>query len=265
MATEQITLYGAKICPFTQRVEMALYEAKAGYSRFEVDLVNKPEWFARDVNPASKVPAIAKPTAAHKPPPDQPSPLSTKLTESLVLLEFVADLYPNSSIFPTDPILRAKSRFFIDAVTTRFLPPYMGPIAHAKSFEPFWDALDSIQRLLPDDKVFAISDEFTVADMAIAPFLGRMEVWMKNDIGAYPKGEGLKAAEYFFNGERFKRFVRYFDAIKARESYKHTIDMEYLRNAYAARFEPLRAKLQEAAAAAANANATTPTGKTASS
>ncbi|KAF7318426.1 Glutathione S-transferase [Mycena chlorophos] len=260
-----ITLYGAKICPFTQRVEMALYEAKAGYSRFEVDLVNKPEWFARDVNPASKVPAIAY--GGPQTSPDQPSPLSTKLTESLVLLEFVADLYPNSSIFPTDPILRAKSRFFIDAVTTRFLPPYMGPIAHAKSFEPFWDALDSIQRLLPEDKVFAISDEFTVADMAIAPFLGRMEVWMKNDIGAYPKGEGLKAAEYFFNGERFKRFVRYFDAIKARESYKHTIDMEYLRNAYAARFEPLRAKLQEAAAAqaAVNANATTPTGKTASS
>jgi hypothetical protein len=36
-------------------VEIALKEAKAGYNRFEIDLSNKPEWFAPQVNPASKV------------------------------------------------------------------------------------------------------------------------------------------------------------------------------------------------------------------
>ncbi|KAI0366043.1 hypothetical protein BV20DRAFT_1055923 [Pilatotrama ljubarskyi] len=56
---ERITLYSAKICPSSQRVEIALAEAKAQFTRYEIDLQNKPEWYALKVNPASKVPAIA--------------------------------------------------------------------------------------------------------------------------------------------------------------------------------------------------------------
>jgi len=52
---EQITLYTAKICPFAHRVELALEEAKAGFTSYEIDLKNKPEWYAPQVNPASKV------------------------------------------------------------------------------------------------------------------------------------------------------------------------------------------------------------------
>lgn len=37
------------------QVELALAEAKADYKRFDVDLQNKPEWYAPKVNPASKV------------------------------------------------------------------------------------------------------------------------------------------------------------------------------------------------------------------
>ncbi|KAJ7056103.1 hypothetical protein C8F01DRAFT_1156823 [Mycena amicta] len=246
--TEQLTLYSAKICPFAQRVELALYEAKAGYNRFEVDLSNKPEWYAPQVNPASKVPAIA--FGGPQVSPDQPSPDSVKIAESLVLVEFVADLYPASTILPSDPVKRAQARFFVDAVSTRLLPAYMGPLGRGQPFEPFWNALEAIQKLLPEDKTFAVGDDFTAADIAIAPFLARMEVWMKNDIGAYKPGEGIKAAEYFFEGERFKRFVKYFDAIKARDSFKATFDADYIKKTYTARFEPIRAKLQAEAAAA---------------
>jgi hypothetical protein len=51
-----------------------------------------------------------------------------------------------------------------------------------------------------------------------------MEVWLKNDIGAYKEGEGKKASESFFSGDRFARLVKYFDALKARESFKATFD-----------------------------------------
>ncbi|KAG6805318.1 hypothetical protein H0H93_005077, partial [Arthromyces matolae] len=70
--------------------EIALAESGLEFTRFEIDLQNKPEWYATRVNPASKVPAIAYggPAVA----PDDPSPESTKLAESLVLLEFIADL-----------------------------------------------------------------------------------------------------------------------------------------------------------------------------
>ena len=37
------------------KTELALKESKLPYKRFEVDLKNKPEWYAPKVNPASKV------------------------------------------------------------------------------------------------------------------------------------------------------------------------------------------------------------------
>ncbi|KAJ6529333.1 glutathione S-transferase [Mycena capillaripes] len=246
---EQITLYTAKICPFAHRVELALAEAKVGYTRFEIDLSNKPEWYAPKVNPASKVPAIAY--GGPQVSPDLPSPESTKIAESLILVEFVADLYPSSALLPSDPVQRAKVRFFIDAVSTVFLPAYMGPVARGTSFEPFWDALEKLQALLPADKTYAVGDEYTAADIAITPFLARMEVWMTNDIGAYKEGEGVKAAKEFFEGNRFERVRRYFEAIKARESFKATFHPNLIKEKYGARFAPLRAQAQAAAVAAA--------------
>ena len=37
------------------QTEIALHEAKADFIRHEIDLQNKPEWYAPKVNPASKV------------------------------------------------------------------------------------------------------------------------------------------------------------------------------------------------------------------
>jgi glutathione S-transferase len=40
------------------QVELALQEAKADMTRYEIDLQNKPDWYASRVNPASKVRAL---------------------------------------------------------------------------------------------------------------------------------------------------------------------------------------------------------------
>ncbi len=37
------------------KVELALKESGLSYERYEIDLKNKPEWYAPKVNPASKV------------------------------------------------------------------------------------------------------------------------------------------------------------------------------------------------------------------
>ncbi|KAG6880625.1 hypothetical protein C0995_005370, partial [Termitomyces sp. Mi166 len=102
----QLTLYTAKTCPYAHRVELALEESGLQYTSFEIDLQNKPEWYAPRVNPVSKVPAITY--GGPIVPPDNPSPESTKLAESLVLLEFIADLSKPGNLLPTDPVLRAK-------------------------------------------------------------------------------------------------------------------------------------------------------------
>ncbi|KAJ7100762.1 glutathione S-transferase [Mycena belliarum] len=196
-----------------------------------------------------EVPAIAYggPQVA----PEQPSPDSIKLAKSLILVEFISDLYPESNLLPKDPVQHAKTCFFIDAVSTKFLPAYMGPLACGESFDSFWAALETLQVLLPADKTFAVGDEYTAADIVIALFLAHMEVWLTNDIGAYKAGEGTKAAQYFFKGQRFARFVKYFNAIKARDSFPATFDVDYMKEKYTAQFASLREQVQAAAVAAA--------------
>ncbi|KAJ7602061.1 hypothetical protein FB45DRAFT_985344 [Roridomyces roridus] len=146
----------------------------------------KPEWFLTKVNRAGEVPVIAY--GGPVTPPDDPSPESAKFGESLVLLEFIADLYPNSTIRPADVVERTKARLFIDAV-------YLIP-----------------------EKTYAINDDFTLADIAILPLLASMEIWLKNDIGAFPAGEGIKGAAYFLKGARFKRMLEYLETMKKRET-----------------------------------------------
>ena len=122
-------------------------------------------------------------------PPDQPSPESVKLNESLVLVEFIADLYPESGILPKDPVLRAKARLFIDAVSTKLAQTQYKVINLGEgSAEDLVQAFEALQALLPA-KGFVVGD-FSIADIAIAPFLARIELLLSNDLGAWPAGKG---------------------------------------------------------------------------
>lgn len=70
----------------------------------EIDLQNKPSWYASTVNPASKVPVLR--LGKHE---DSSAPT---IPESHVLLELVSDLYPGK-LLPNDPWARAEARYFI--------------------------------------------------------------------------------------------------------------------------------------------------------
>lgn len=67
------------------------------------------------MNPVGKVPTLTYGGPSVN--PEDPSPLSAKITESNVILEFLADLYPDSGLLLKDPVLPAKVRFFVDATT----------------------------------------------------------------------------------------------------------------------------------------------------
>ncbi|KAF9460289.1 hypothetical protein BDZ94DRAFT_1311664 [Collybia nuda] len=235
--TEQLTLYSAKVCPYAQRVEIALQESKLDFTRFEVDLQNKPEWYAPKVNPASKVPAVSY--GGPKVSADQPSPESQKIAESLVLLEFVADL--SGKLLPKDPVQRARVRFFIDAISNSVVPLFYSVAVRGESPEKLYKGLETLQSLLPAEG-FAAGPEFTIADAAIAPFLGRFDLVLKNDLGAYEEGEGVKVYEVVQTDPKFSRYRKYFADLKSRDSFKKTFDENYLKTVSAARFAPLRAE-----------------------
>jgi glutathione S-transferase len=200
-----------------------LEEAKADYTRYEIDLQNKPEWYQPKVNPASKVPAIA--IGGPVVPADQPAAESEKITESLVLIELIADLYPDSGLLPKDPIERARARFFIDTVSTKVVQS-MTAVFRGEGLDNVLSAVEAIQNLLPPVGAgkYAIGDQFTLADVSAAPFLGRIEVLLSHDLGKYPVGEGKKAYEVLQTDPKFARYRQYWSDVKGRKSFQKTFD-----------------------------------------
>ena len=155
--------------------------------------------------------------------PENPTPESEKIAESLVLLEFVADLYPDSGLLPKDPVQRARVRFYIDAITNKLSAPYAAFSSGAESPDKFIEALAEVQELISPDG-FAVGDRFTIADAAIAPFLGRWELLFRNDVGRFAEGTGTRVHEVLFQSERFGRLQKYFAKISSRQSFKNTLD-----------------------------------------
>lgn len=155
--------------------------------------------------------------------PDEPSPLSFKLAESNVILEFLADVYPEAKLMPTDPIQRAQVRRFLDAVASRYAPAYKAWILDREpdAAEKHLKAIEFLQDLLPESGEYAVGDSYTIADACITPSIHRLYLTIENDIGKYPVGNGPKFGESL-KDPKYAKFMAYASAITARPVAKET-------------------------------------------
>ena len=78
----------------------------------------------------------------------------------------------------------------------------------------------AFQALLPAEG-YAVG-EYTIADAAITPFFARANVALKNDIGAYDAGEGVRVYNILQSDSKFARFRKYYEDVTARDSFKET-------------------------------------------
>lgn len=158
-------------------------------------------------------------------PPDQPSPESAKIPESLVILEFIADIFPASGLLPSSPVERARVRLFIDAVNARLQGPFIGFLIRGESSEPLITALEQVQSLLPAGAEFAVGNHFTIADAALVPVLTRLNVTLNYSHGNFkaPEREQLQKV---YQSERFEKLRAYFEKIKTRRSYEQAVQKE---------------------------------------
>ena len=158
--------------------------------------------------------------------PDKPSPESTKLAESLVLVEFVADLFPKADLRPVDPATLARARYFTATLQDSLYPQYRGMLFGTNPPDALLEELETLQARLPPigspGGEFAIGP-WSLADAAIAPFLIRLPTFLENELGKYALGEGKKALEAL-RSPRFARLWKYIADLGARPSVKKTWD-----------------------------------------
>lgn len=92
-----ITLSSHALCPYVQRIAIALVEKGVAHERRVVDLGNKPQWFL-EISPLGRTPVLTVGDAA--------------LFESTAILEYLEETQPNT-LHPTDPVERARHRAWI--------------------------------------------------------------------------------------------------------------------------------------------------------
>ncbi|CDO74671.1 hypothetical protein BN946_scf184828.g11 [Trametes cinnabarina] len=215
--TEQLTLYTAEYSPFAQRVHIALEEANAKYKIHQFrQRGEKPDWYTH-VNPLRKVPALT--FGGPEVPPDQPSPKSVKLIESMAILEFVADVFPEANLLPKDPILRAKARIFIEIYRNYVHDQFRETFFLAKPIEGVITALEKLQDVLHPSG-FAVG-EWSIADAAVAPSLVRMMLFLRTGLGAYSKEDWKRLSETL-SSDKFSRLAQYIRDLEERPSFKKT-------------------------------------------
>ena len=85
------------LCPYAQRVSIALDEKSTPFERINIDLANKPDWF-KALSPHGKVPVLKQGDAV--------------LFESVAILEYLEDTAA-PPLYPANAVARAHARAWI--------------------------------------------------------------------------------------------------------------------------------------------------------
>ncbi|MBW4444631.1 MAG: glutathione S-transferase family protein [Plectolyngbya sp. WJT66-NPBG17] len=122
MSTAQdstVQLYSARACPYAHRTRLVLAEKGIDFTLTEIDLQNKPDWFAQ-ISRYGKVPAIK-----HG---------DREVYESAIINEYLNEVFPKPPLLPNDLGKKAIARIWIDYANTRFVSAF-GKLLRGKDTE----------------------------------------------------------------------------------------------------------------------------------
>jgi glutathione S-transferase len=92
-----VKLYDAARCPYCARVRIALAEKGLDFETVEIDLRNRPAWIY-ELNPSGRVPVLDD---------------GFVLPESLLIMEYLDERYPEHALLPEDLVERAQARLVV--------------------------------------------------------------------------------------------------------------------------------------------------------
>ncbi len=101
-ASQDLTLISHPLCPYVQRAVIALTEKAVPFTRIDIDLAHKPDWFLA-LSPLGKTPVLRV--------GDRP------IFESAVIVEYLEETAPNP-LHPANPLDRARHRGWVEFAST---------------------------------------------------------------------------------------------------------------------------------------------------
>jgi len=138
LAKDKLRLYAMRYCPYAERAMIALSIKQIPHEVVNIHLKEKPEWYLQR-NPLGKVPAIEQ---------------NNKIVfESLVVAEYLDEVYTEHPILPKDPYERAQQKILTERLTKLPTAIY-GSFAKRddpKAIEAIVDAIKFYEELLHDD------------------------------------------------------------------------------------------------------------------
>jgi glutathione S-transferase len=163
-----LVLYDAPRCPYCARVRIALAEKGVEFETVEVDLRDRPAWIY-EKNPTGRVPVLEED--------------GRPLPESLVIMEFLEERYPEPALLPADPADRAAVRLVLKREEDLTDPYYA--FRRGEGFDDFDAALRALDARLAAQPYLA-GAEYSLADIAYVPWILRARDMLGVDLEPYP-------------------------------------------------------------------------------
>jgi glutathione S-transferase len=151
-----MVLYDAARCPYCARARIVLAEKGLGYETVEIDLADRPAWLY-EKNPRGKVPVLEEDGGF-------------VLPESIVIMEYLDERFPEPPLWPADPGDRALGRLWLDRFDDRLGNDYYAlRRSEESSLDRRLTELDAALEARP----FLSGGEYGLADIGYVPWILR--------------------------------------------------------------------------------------------
>jgi len=151
------TLYTAERCPYAARARIVLAEKGLGYELVEIDLDDRPAWIY-EKNPLGRVPVYEEEGGL-------------VLPESLVIMEYLEERYPEPALWPADAAERALGRLWLDRFDDRLGDAYYA-VRRGEPRDVLDGKLAALEHAL-EARPYLSGREYGLADAGYVPWILR--------------------------------------------------------------------------------------------